>query len=386
MMRSRTAKIRKTDLCWCGSGDTYENCHWNRKRQKYLPFKAISNAMRTAWKHKDCLHPLASADVCDKIISAHSLQRSGGLEQIVDSSNHVCTFHPMSQRDHELRVQRVGWHEASTFTGFCSKHDTFTFAPLETEAFTGTEEQCFLIAYRAVCHEVYQKTGMLKSSPISRRLVDRGLPVPYQMQIQREWDATDAGAKAGLAAFRELKQQMDEQLLKKDYSGWSRVIINFRGDLCLLSTGLVSPNRDLARRKLQVLHDLSAKQESLPFGVVATADGGAVVLMWPESHTAPRLFVESMLSRGVERLPSLLVQFIFAYVENTYFSSRCWNSVPDGDQQHLASLAEISNPYYTDFLYISSPFVPWQITDIRIENTTAPYPPRLATQSSVLGA
>jgi len=114
---------------------------------------------------------------------------------------------------------------------------------------------------------------------------------------------------------------------------------------------------------------VNAQQESLALGVVATPDGGAVVLTWPESHTAPRLFVESMLSRGIERLPSLLVQFIFAYVENTYFSGHWWDLLPDGDRQHLASLAEISNAYYTDFLYISAPFVRWQITNVRIEKS-----------------
>ena len=356
-------RLGRNDPCWCGSGAKFKKCHLNRDSERPLPFAAISNAMWTAWQHKKCFHPQASAAVCDKIVSAHTIQRSRGIERLVDSSNHVYTFHGRNQEE-DIRVQRVGWREASTFTGFCSQHDGLTFGPLETTVFTGTEEQCFLIAYRAVCHEVYQKTGVLKSSPVARSLVDRGLPIELQIEIQREWAIHDAGTRAGLATFQKLKEQMDSQLLKNDFSGWSRVVIYFRGDLCMLSTGVVSPNRDLNRRELQALHDVSAKQESMPFGVVAMPDGGAVVLMWPEEQNAPRLFVESMLSRGVERLPSLLVQFIFAYVENTFFSSRWWQSLSEADRLHLASLAGIGNAYYTDFQYLPSAFVPWQITDI----------------------
>ena len=216
-------RLGRNDPCWCGSGEKFKKCHLNRDSERPLPFAAISNAMWTAWQHKKCFHPQASAAVCDKIVSAHTIQRSRGLERLVDSSNHVYTFHSRKQEE-DIRVQRVGWREASTFTGFCSQHDGLTFGPLETTVFTGTEEQCFLIAYRAVCH------------------------------------------------------------------------VYFRGDLCMLSTGVVSPNRDLNRRELQALHDVSAKQESMPFGVVAMPDGGAVVLMWPEGQNAPRLFLSPCLA------------------------------------------------------------------------------------------
>ncbi len=45
-------------------------------------------------KQKVCLHPLAAPHICDKIVLAHTLQKSRSLERILDSSNHVCTFYP----------------------------------------------------------------------------------------------------------------------------------------------------------------------------------------------------------------------------------------------------------------------------------------------------
>jgi hypothetical protein len=361
--------LGRNDPCWCGSGKKYKKCHLNRKSETRLPFRATSNAMRSAWQHRQCLHPLAAPGVCDKIISAHTLQRSRALEQITDSSNHVRTFYPVTpDADGRLRVHHVGWREASTFTGFCARHDNLTFGPLETVTFSGDAEQCFLIGYRALCHEIHQKTCSLKAQPAVRAMVDRGLPVEFQREIQDNWSVLGAGTRAGLADFEALKAHMDGQLLAKAYPGWSRMIVHFLGDLCLLSTGAVSPNRDLSGKQLQVWHDTSVKQETLLCGVVSTPQGGAVVLTWLARQRAQRLFVESMLKEGGASSTEPSGPVCFCLYRKSYFSGRWWESLSEDERNHLTALAEISNAYYTDFHYSSSSFVPWQVTDVLFEN------------------
>jgi hypothetical protein len=244
--------------------------------------------------------------------------------------------------------------------------DGLTFEPLQKTESAGTPEQCFLVAYRAVCHEVYQKLGAMQADKALRQIVDKGMPVEFQRQVQDRFDVVEAGTRAGLADFQQLKAVMDEQLVVGDFTKLSHLVIGFRGDLCVASTGTVSPNRDLDGQELQVLHDLSVRQESLPFGVVATSEGGAVVFTWRNGETAPQRFVESLLRKGNQVLPSLLVQFMFAYVENTYFSARWWECLSEAEREHLITLARISNAYYTDIEYSPSKFVPWEITDIRL--------------------
>ena len=325
--------------------------------------------MRAAWDHKECLHPQAAADVCDRVVSAHTVQRSGVLERIIDTTNHVLTFY-RCRPDPTGRLQAlsVGWREASTFTGFCARHDALTFGPLERTDFARTGEQCFLMGYRGLCHEVYQKSGSLKASAAVRGLRDRGQPVQAQKAIHIASEALDAGIRKGLGTFLKLKALMDRQLLEKEYTGWSRAVISFRGQLCVASTGAVSPNRDLRGHELQVLHDPNADQESLLFGVAAGSIGGAVVFIWRNSETAPRAFVEALVKQGSHKLPSILVQFMFAYVENTYFSKHWWDSLGETDRKHIESLAGIANPYYTNFSYSGSQFVPWEITQIEVED------------------
>jgi hypothetical protein len=276
-------------------------------------------------------------------------------------------FPPEPDGKDKLKLHRVGWHDASTFTGFCAKHDDLTFKALEAGPFEATEEQCFLVGYRAVCHEVYQKSGSLKSMPIIRSVVDRGLTLTEQKEIQEIWNTLEAGTKQGLSDFLKIKTVMDKQILQKEHSNWSRVIIWFHGELCLASTGAVSINRDFQGQELQKLHGPDADINPLLFGMVAVPEGGAVVLIWPSGKNAPRTFVEVLLNQGVAKIPGLLIQFMFAYVENTYFSDSWWKSLSINERNHLASLAAISNAYYTEFSYSSSQFVPWKVVNVSTE-------------------
>jgi len=269
-------------------------------------------------------------------------------------------------RDGENRfaLRRVGWRNASTFTGFCARHDTSTFAPLETRPFASTPQQCFLVAYRALCHEIYEKLASLRAQPVLRRLGDQGRPLNLQTRVQHDYRVIEDGTRRGLGYFERLKSVMDSELLNSDYSRWTRTVIRFRGEIAVATAGVVSPNRDLAGRTLQILHDPSkSDQEPLLCGVVPLEHGGAVVFSWLREHAAPRRFLESILAE-TERVPDIVIQFFFAHISNTCFSPRWWKGLSPEQQRHLHSLSSVSNPYYTDFPYLNLRAMPWQVEAI----------------------
>jgi hypothetical protein len=190
-----------------------------------------------------------------------------------------------------------------------------------------------------------------------------------QREIHEIGSLLEAGAAKGLEALEHLKTVMDDQLLQSDYSGWSRFVANFRGELCVASTGGAAPNRDLDWQNLQMLHDPDPrKQETMLCSVVANEDSLSVVLTWPTAQRAPRLWVESALQREPRRLASLLVQFMFAYLENTYFSMAWWMSLSEANRSHVSSLATMGNAYYTEFEYSRARLVPWELIDARIHD------------------
>ena len=284
-----------------------------------------------------------------------------------NSGKKVLTFFQARPDKNQLLVQReVGWRDASTFSGFCTVHDS-VFSPIETAPFASRPEQRFLLAYRAICHEVYQKSAALKALPIYSDLIDRGTPQVEQLQYQDMMRTFTAGVSSGLTSARTFKAEMDCELLARDFGKFSWLTITFSGPLSVVSTGAVTPNLDFEGREIQPLHDLNKDVQPLFVGTAVTDDGGAIVLGWRPEHDAPKKFIASLQDRGVDRLPGSIVQFMFAYIENTYFSEDWWNGLNDLERDAFTTHAVNSNPYYVPPSYKGSSPVPWKITSVLME-------------------
>jgi hypothetical protein len=339
--------LGRNDPCWCGSGKKYKHCHLRRAAETPLPPEAIAARVRRGSAYQICLHPDASASACGQVVSAHTLQRSRVLREIADAGNHVLTFYPFQPNQRGgLTVHRRGWRNASTFEAFCDKHDSETFAPLEAVPFTGTKEQAFLIAYRAICWELYQKSRAVRSGPIRRDLVDRGAPPHMQRLAQALLGVQDAGFKKGLADLLAVKGRMDQALALADYSAFSAREFRLEGSFDVAATGAITPNRTPSGVPLQVLHDVQAETQWLAFGVDLRDTGASVVFVWFDGQPAPLKYLDEVTNLESTKAAEFLVQFFFAYCENTYFRADWWNGLSSADRRFLDALMANANPYY----------------------------------------
>ncbi len=339
-------KIGRNDPCWCGSGIKYKYCHLNRESEEPLPFEAIRDKTSNSSRYYICLHPEAAPNVCGKISSAHTLQRSRVLRAIESPDHHILTFYPMSFENDQLKVHRKGLRKAAIFDAFCNKHDSSTFAPLESKPFSGSKEQIFLIGYRAVCWELYQKIRALRSFPTTRKYIDRGMSPDLQKNIQRTLAIQNAGFKKGLEEVKRVKTVMDDAYLRKDYSAFDTFRIKIKGSLDIAATGGITPNRTLSGVHLQTLHDTNAEIEWLSFGVDIETDGASIVFLWEAKSVAPRKYIDDIQNLSDEELECFIPQFFFAHCENTYFSESWWSKCGLSSKAFVRSLMINENPYY----------------------------------------
>ncbi|PQA78169.1 SEC-C metal-binding domain-containing protein [Rhodoferax sp. TS-BS-61-7] len=358
-------KIGRNDPCWCKSGKKYKHCHLNREAEKPLPTAALLNLNRQQFIKKECLHPHAAQGVCNGIIDAHTVQRARTLQSLLDSDNHVHTFYP-AERDAGglLKVHRKGWRKASTFTGFCGTHDSQTFAPLEVDAFRFSAESTFLLSYRALCHELYQKQGAARSLRQLAPLLDRGLPPLEQEEIQRRNEIQIAGNQKAVGELVSQKHWADQALLSQTYSDWRFVCLEFEGPLCIATCGAPTPTKDIEGNQLQVLHDPNNQLQHLYLSVVSCPVGAAVVLGWRKEFVAPEKMVESLLRLQNDMLATFIVQYVFAHLENVCFSESWWSTLDLKQQHHIRQLAGIANPYYTQPPYSTESLVPWKLASL----------------------
>lgn len=339
-------KRGRNEICWCGSGRKYKHCHLGRGSERRLPSKAIIQKTFENARYRICFHPDASPTACGKISFAHTLQRARVLKSIENLTHHVLTFYPLQFLGTQPKLNRQGWRQASTFEAFCNKHDDSMFAPLEKEPFTGSKEQIFLIGYRAICWELYQKIRMLQAVPTMRALLDQGASLDLQKHIQTLLGTADVGLKIGTNELMRCKAAMEEAYLRKVYDGFDAIRIKISGVLDVAATGAITPVSTLSGAKLQTLHDTSSPLERLTFGVDVESDGASVVFLWERQSVAARRYLEELLRLSDEELAAFLPQFFFGYCENTYFSESWWRNCSSSNQSFVKRLVANVQPYY----------------------------------------
>jgi hypothetical protein len=150
-------------------------------------------------------------------IRSHSIQNSRILD-LLARNGHVKA--PASKIDRErgpvISFEDVGRNQATTFSGFCSEHDSAIFKPIEADAFQSTEpEHLFLVAYRAVARELLV-------------LMDAACKIQgtYLKRVDLGIDSGDEPGPAGMTAVDYMlrsyrtylyKCRFDEGLLAKRY-------------------------------------------------------------------------------------------------------------------------------------------------------------------------
>ena len=184
-------KIGRNDKCWCGSGKKFKRCHLNREDQQPPGKQEMLERFNRLYEEGDCLHPKAGTSTCaGKIIKAHTIQRNGDLN-VIARQGHVYNILKHGKWFDSSRFElndtpnKVGVREASTFMGFCAKHDNELFTPIEKEPFCGTTDQIALFGYRAICYELYMKERALPVSDLQRDM-DKGQVSAYSGGMARK--------------------------------------------------------------------------------------------------------------------------------------------------------------------------------------------------------
>ena len=335
-------KQGRNERCWCGSGLKYKHCHLKRKDESAPSLEEMLQVQRGLGKRKLCMHPEASPTVCSStIVNAHTIQRSGPLAAIAEN-NEVMTFSadlvPMLKSG-GIPVERlVRIRSASTFTGFCEKHDGPTFAPFETVPFTGTREQCFLMGYRALCRELYAKTDQVEFMPAVREL-DRGLSEDEQFMFQAARSIHELMSRVGCNDLMREKSIYDAILLSRDFSSLEACILTL--DRCpdVVTSSFLPPTKDFNDNVLQDLSEVTVPVHGVGFNLLSTESGGVAVFTWLKSaeHVGRKL-VSSLQAIDINRQADAIIRFAFSQTDNSHFSKSWWNRRSEQEKEGIRRL------------------------------------------------
>lgn len=332
--------------------------------KRYL--NASAKALRAA---KVCLHPDAPNGCSGPAINAHSIQRSGPLSRIVDEQMKVLAWNALEgwgivNAIEAAQPSALGWREASIFSGFCAKHDNDTFSLIEKHAFAGTPHQCTIIGYRSLCFELYRKIVSLRIRSQQRTILRGSIPQSTENQVSQMETMTDDGLESGISYLTDLKKRYESAINTTCFDDFSYCVFRFSGTLSVASTGSINPDWDIRGKRIQDLGLLDDAMQGLTYGIVLNGNSFSVVFSWPHEFSLIADFVEQLSQLDSQALATALIIFMFAYSENTYFSSSWWNGLRPAQRARLRDLALTPIQYGSPVNYKGGSLVDWQLETV----------------------
>lgn len=310
-----------------------------RIKLESLRSKILHEAIREAEKDL-CMH-YEGTDIkgvpssCNFVINAHSIQKSQIDKYLSEGSKVIQLADPKGRTN--LVPMLTGTKAATVFRGFCHKHDQL-FQEFEEGGFDGSKRHCDLVAYRAICREVYFHRRNIRAFEIADvKAEESGLHTQPGFTPFRS--ALDRGQEAVGNEFDHIKKEIDE-CIKNDSPTFDHLVLNFKQSPDLLSAGFFTPEWDFAGNRIQDVTRLPCPFHTLAISIVASPEGFATVLSWHKKNRhAFSGFVSSLLALG-SRIGDGLVRLTFEHLDNNPIKPSFWDALPKDAQDQLIARAK----------------------------------------------
>lgn len=344
-------KLGRNDKCWCGSGLKFKRCHDGREFQKPISTGEVIEYEQNISKREACYAPQELQSECTNIIKAHTVSKSSGLTDIADSTNHVLGLKQnlanYRKNKGKPRFEKIGINKASTFRGFCSKHDKQLFSCFEDMPFVGTQKQCIALTYRAVAKEIYAKENALEVAGFIKNM-DRGRHLIFQINIQEQNFFYQLGLEAAINDLYTIKNDVDFELLSKGSRSYNFLVMESSSPIPVVASSAINPTQDFNGKHIQDLSNLEIKPEYLVFNAFSSNGKGFVVFSWLKKAKIVDRFIQSLLSINNNEMYSYLVNFFFSSAENSFISPDWWADLNDIQRNKIEELFNIGSDISKD--------------------------------------
>jgi hypothetical protein len=283
-----------------------------------------------------CLH-FDSGSRCDKIISAHSIQKNGQLAAIADKG-HVYTVSKnigtLKKNNGSQTLEKCGISKVSTFLGFCKTHDAQLFSPIDKSPLLPTGQQVLLYAYRSICRELFVKENALG-------LIESQLTGPPETSPGRRFfEALKAGTSFALENLRRHKADFDASLRNKTYADIEYTLFVSRKKPFLAFSGLFFPEFDFLGRHLQNLADQSRRLDLITICSTPMDSGWGFLFSWHKtSSKACAVFMRSLATVAFQsgNAADAMFRMVVSNCENLAVSPIWWEHMQKSKRGELSA-------------------------------------------------
>jgi len=337
-------KIGRNEPCPCGSKKKYKKCHGDSDfNQESNPYH-FDRQVRSLSPASKCLAPDSLSNECTRgTINAHTVSRSGSLGAI-EKDGHVYSYKVSMQSliktSGAIHPELTGWRKASTFPGFCGFHDKKLFEPLEDKTFSGTKEQCFLLAYRCVAFEFYAKKYSGQQSKLRQVLAAKS------QEMSQLIGDFNLGVELGLNDSNVHKSRYDAVLESKNWNAVHAVLIEFDGVFPIQCACGFFPDEDIYGRSIQEISIGKSTPDVITL-VSFSANGISYIsFCWlPDSDKSCVNYMTAIQQTPQAHLPAILGSLLLQRSENCHFSPNWYDTLPSEGKKWCAEQIKAGLPF-----------------------------------------
>ena len=333
-------KIGRNASCWCGSGKKYKLCHLEIEEREPVTIWELDKDRKRLFSHRRCMVPPQLTKQCGKeLIQAHTVSKGKFLRSIA-RQNKVYSYHtsiPNVVKKQESLVKLMSINKASTFNGFCKYHDNQLFQCIDNKPLMFDEKQCFALAYRAICRELYCKQAASQMLPVYEKTLDGKRP-DRQLDIMHFGLSTVLGNSLAVKDLLFLKQYLELHWVENKEFTLCSVVFQFAEELPFLCSGVAAPDYDFTASKIQDIADSDAIVENISVNALNENGKGYVIFSWAKPHTACARFIQSLLAETLENQSILIAQYLFKNLENVFMSPAWWDGLNSKQQAAYVGL------------------------------------------------
>ena len=208
-------------------------------------FNQALSRLNKAATIKDCFH-YNKYECRLPIKNAHSLQKLGALKILESEKNGNRYLYAHTERTNNLLqnfldLKPIGKKAASTFFGFCDKHDTELFSVLENDPNSTdilSDEHCFLHSYRSFAHSYHRKHEDYK---LYHTKDSETLDLLIEMLGQKKLEWLREGVILSIRDLDKTKKKLNDLIENKIYDGLEYFAIEYPYCAPVACAALTSP-------------------------------------------------------------------------------------------------------------------------------------------------
>ncbi len=292
-----------------------------------------------------CLH-FDSGNRCDQIISAHTIQKSRQLKNIAEDGKVYRFSGDLSilNRTNGIPESKIICiNKASTFPGFCKRHDNDLFRPIDQDPLLTHPLQVGLYAYRSLCREFFLKENAIG---LWTTLVDH----PELSDRNRSLVAASlAGNKLGFNRLLFHKQKFEASIQSGSFQDFQHTTFSSKMPFPIQVSGVYCPDFDFFGAPLQNLANPTSPLDCLAFFTAPSIDGWSLCFAWHNSSDRACSALLRSLATIVHEghsLDTALLRFVFSCSENHAFRISWWDNLPLSHKASIINAAALmTNPY-----------------------------------------